>query len=349
MAHPQGEASIADVAAAFAAQEPVEDTPTEQLQTEEAEVEAEAKAEVAEEEAAAEAEVSETEEVPDEEESAEDEHVLEDIAPSQAPISWTAEEKAEFAELPPDMQRAIARRESQRETDFHSKTTELGEQRRQFDEAVKMAQDQLVERLTGADALHTQAMEMLGYGKEPDWNQLRVDLDRDDYRDVRDRWEDQQRALKEFETKRQELAAGEQQELQQKQQAHIQREVAKTEAEWPEFANPTTRQPAVDRLFGYLHSEGVTPEQTAQMVDANFIRISRKAMAYDALQRAKPQITTKVRQARKTTKPGAAKQKAASKVESVRTAMKQARDAQGTHKEIGSLAAVFSAMRQPQE
>jgi len=55
-----------------------------------------------------------------------------DAAP-QPPAAWSAEEKAEFAKLPPELQRSIARRETERETAFFGKTNELAEQRKRFD------------------------------------------------------------------------------------------------------------------------------------------------------------------------------------------------------------------------
>jgi hypothetical protein len=52
---------------------------------------------------------------------------------AKAPATWTAEEKAEFSKLPPTVQSAIARRESDREKAFHQKTSEFSEVRKTLD------------------------------------------------------------------------------------------------------------------------------------------------------------------------------------------------------------------------
>lgn len=50
-----------------------------------------------------------------------------------APVSWSAEEKAVFAELPPEVQDIIARRESERDKGFSQKAEQLSERAKSYE------------------------------------------------------------------------------------------------------------------------------------------------------------------------------------------------------------------------
>lgn len=54
-------------------------------------------------------------------------------APILAPVSWSAEDKAEFDKLPPAAQKIIARRESERDKAFQQKANETAELKRRYD------------------------------------------------------------------------------------------------------------------------------------------------------------------------------------------------------------------------
>lgn len=85
-----------------------------------------------------EAPVAEDDEIPDEGEP-EAENTDEQDEPAQpaidAPVSWNAEDKALFAQLPPEAQAVIARRESERDKAVQSKATEAAEARKQREQA----------------------------------------------------------------------------------------------------------------------------------------------------------------------------------------------------------------------
>lgn len=70
---------------------------------------------------------AEAEEVEADEEEVEIE--AEDLPPIEAPISWTAEEKAKFADLPRDLQVTVTRREADREKFVQSKAQEAAQAR----------------------------------------------------------------------------------------------------------------------------------------------------------------------------------------------------------------------------
>jgi hypothetical protein len=76
---------------------------------------------------------------PDSAEEAEDEPTVEeevdDLPPIEAPVSWDAEAKAKFAELPRDAQEVIAKRESEREKFVQSKSQEAARAKQEAEQA----------------------------------------------------------------------------------------------------------------------------------------------------------------------------------------------------------------------
>ena len=58
-----------------------------------------------------------------------------------APVGFSDEDRAWFATLPPDAQRAIARRESDRESEFGRKSQEIAESRKQYEALDKVISD----------------------------------------------------------------------------------------------------------------------------------------------------------------------------------------------------------------
>jgi uncharacterized protein YeaO (DUF488 family) len=76
---------------------------------------------------------------PDGTEEADDEPTLEeevdDLPPIDAPVSWDAEAKAKFAELPRDAQEVIAKRESEREKFVQSKSQEAARAKQEAEQA----------------------------------------------------------------------------------------------------------------------------------------------------------------------------------------------------------------------
>lgn len=71
-----------------------------------------------------------------------------------APVSWTAEEKALFAKLPPDLRQTVARRESEREKAFTAKMQETAEHRKVAESFLEVAQPYMpMIKAEGGDAV----------------------------------------------------------------------------------------------------------------------------------------------------------------------------------------------------
>lgn len=86
----------------------------------------EAPAEIPEEEQ----EITDEAEEPEAEAEEEPEVEAEDLPPIDPPVSWTAEEKAKFAELPRDLQETLTRREGEREKFVQTKAQEAAQKER---------------------------------------------------------------------------------------------------------------------------------------------------------------------------------------------------------------------------
>lgn len=342
-AHPETGALTTDNAAALIANlhsepdAPSESTePAQEAETQDQVVETESAGEVESQDEAVEYEA-------EAEESAEEVEIEEvDSSPSlAAPVSWSAEEKAEFADLPENVQRVVAGREAERDRAFQTKTTELGERNKQLDEAVKIAEQQSLGQMQQAQALMAQAFEAAGFTQEPNWAEVRATYDREDYQDMRDAWDDSQRRLGKFQQDYGQMQQHATQQQQQKYAEYVSAENSKTADRWPEFANTETKATAVEGLLGYLETQGVPRSQTIHLVDANMISIVRKAMELDALKANNPKVKKKVKSAPKMAKPGSPKTKSRAKVENVRDALK---NAAGSHN-ARDIAGVFAALR----
>lgn len=72
---------------------------------------------------------------PEAEDEPEEEAVADDQPPIDAPVSWTAEEKERFKDLPREMQETLSRRESERERFVQSKAQEAARARSESEQA----------------------------------------------------------------------------------------------------------------------------------------------------------------------------------------------------------------------
>jgi hypothetical protein len=83
--------------------------------------------------------------------------------PIAAPVSWTAEEKARFGELPREVQETITRREGEREKFVQSKASEAAQARQTAERdaiAVKQIAQQHAEGVPAYLAVHSRAAEL---------------------------------------------------------------------------------------------------------------------------------------------------------------------------------------------
>lgn len=202
-----------------------------------------------------------------------------------------------------------------RESDYRRKTTELAEQRRQFQaeaQAIAAQRQQFAEAFQRLEAEYKAIQ-----GPEPDWQRLAQE-DPIGFTIQKHQWDMQQQKLaglrQQAEQAMQQQAAHRQQEYQQ----WLASENEKLVKAIPAWSDPQKGPQIKKEIAEYAKGLGLGSEQLANL-DALSVLTLRKAMAYDKLQANKPGVMKKIVKAPKTVKPGTAQPKAAAS-QKVRTA-----------------------------
>lgn len=101
----------------------------------------------------------------------------------------------------------------------------------------------------------------------------------------------------------------------------------------PEWKDPAVRAKESQEIVDWMKKQGATPEQVQAIDESTALQIAivRRAMLFDRLQQAKPQIENKVRQAPKIVKPGqAAQDSKAEQLQNLKQSMKKTGGKNGT-------------------
>lgn len=228
------------------------------------------------------------------------------IAP---PVSWNAEDKAMFATLPPEAQRAIADRESQREKFVQSKATEAAEARR----AVEATQAQ-------ASQLHQNYMQTLAQllpevPAQPDTNLLRqgeegaaLFYDQQAYREA---VVAQHQAVQQLMTQAGQAQAEQDRQARAAYDAEQHAFLSDPEKGIPGWSDPETRAALAKDITAAAETLGYTAERLAD-VDATDVKalyavsqLKAKADKWDALQKQKMATVRAAKDLPKVAKPNA--------------------------------------------
>lgn len=188
------------------------------------------------------------------------------------PSSWSSEDAAVFQKLPPDAQAVIARRESERDRDYHAKTQEIAAER----SAIGQAQDTYARSLQQLLALTVPDLQQL---QNLDWQRLSVEQPAEYVRLSAHRDALRQRV---------DALQGEQQRLAQQQQAIEAQQRAEIIAQQrqvlvqrvPEFRDPQKAQKLTADLTQAAAHYGIRPEELAGVIDARQIEVMRDAMQW---------------------------------------------------------------------
>jgi hypothetical protein len=224
------------------------------------------------------------------------------------PVSWTAEEKATFAELPPAQQKIIARREAERESFLQTKANEA----KQVRETVTEQANQHIQQLQAAFAQNLQAL--LPQIPEKPSHMLSVD---DPYA-YAEQMEAHEWAVAQHQWAQQQLQTiGAQQ--QQKAQAEARQkadEMRTTLAEkWPEFLSPASGPKLQQELGSIMTELGLGDLNNADAGDILALKeVSgwrAKAQKYDTLMAQKMDRVRAAKDLPKVTRPGSAQPKGA--------------------------------------
>lgn len=227
-----------------------------------------------------------------------------DLPPIDAPVSWDAEAREKFAELPRDVQEYVAKRESERERFVQQKSQEATRAQR---EAAQQAMSQLA-RIEQGYAQQYQVLAQQFDVPEPDIALLATDpqtyaLQAKRYQNAQAQRQEMQQAAEYY---AQQAAAREE----HIQQAEYAAQAQVITEQFPEYADPTTGPKLREELSGVARELGYPPELIAQ-ARATDILAMRKAAEWkakaDRLDAMNRKTMEKVRAAKglpKSVKPG---------------------------------------------
>lgn len=233
--------------------------------------------------------------VPSDEEEGQEPEAEEDSDPSaiKPPDSWSAKEKAEiFAQLPPEAQEVIARRESEQNAAFTRKTQELAEHRHAIEATLGEIQNERaryaenIEQLLFVAAPEVQQYQNINWQllaqERPD-EYVRLSAQRDA---LRGRIGGMQQELARVREQSQMAAA---QQFAQLRQSEAMALVEKI----PEFADPQKGPAKANAMRGWLRQRGFNDQEISQVVDHRVLLVVDEAMQADRVQQARRQAESK--------------------------------------------------------
>ena len=257
--------------------EPAVETPIEQLSDE-------AKAD----RIANEAEPEPAEVVAGDDEATETSETTEEPAKAiEPPTSWNADAKERFKALPPELQRYVADRESERDRGLSKTQQEAAEARKAFEanaEAVQQERQALLQRLNSSIGYVETVDPIIAKGRKTDWAQAI----RDNPAAMADLVEYQQReaGLKQQVQMRQELQSRMEQDAIRKADEDL-----KSKLDF--WGDKDKRSAFQSELRKYLQDEGYRPEEIAGVSDSRSVITARKAMLYDQMMAQQKTIAAK--------------------------------------------------------
>lgn len=262
---------------------------------------------------------------------------VDELPPIEAPVSWDAEAKAKFAELPRDTQEYLAKREGERERFVQQKSQEAA---RAKQESERAAYQQLAEIERGY-AQHIESLASQFTVREPDMALLAENPAL--YAQQARAYQNAQAQQQQLQRQAQELAEqARQRDAYAEQQYHAQQQQILVES-FPEYLDPTTGPKLQQELSAVAREMGYSPELIAQARADDILAMKAaadwraKAQKYDALMSQK---MAKVRSAKglpKVATPGVAQGSEQSRQARATAAFDRAKSA----KSIGDRAEAF--------
>ena len=205
-----------------------------------------------------------------------------------APATWTPEEKALFGQLPPALQQAVARRETERERFVHAKTQETAQTRHNLDLFSQWISQNLDR------SLQTAQMLMEGDYASIDWQRLKQS-DPTTHAKLEERYRARYAKLARAAAENRQMA-----ELGQLQARQIegQRLEGEFDAAMPQvvaMVGANVSKTAVsDTVAAYLRHLGAPPEHVGGVTHAYQLTMAVKAMLWDQATHARARAAQKV-------------------------------------------------------
>lgn len=220
-----------------------------------------------------------------------------DASAIQAPVSWSKEHREIFDTLPPEAQHVIVERERERDKGFQVKATELANERKALQ---ALEQQTILERQMYAEDLINRISEIMVPPDEglldpnsPGYNPAEYYAQQDAYAEHAAQLENMQQRASAYN------ALAEHNEKFAAVEHMKQNELALLDA-IPEWQDMDKRHMIID--YGGFHGFSPDEVQSASPIE---VSILTKAMKFDELMAAKPDMRSKLKRAPRVQKPGA--------------------------------------------
>lgn len=210
-----------------------------------------------------------------------------------------------------------------------NKAREAAEAQKAFETKAREAEQALVQRFEQAEQLAKfAAEELLAEYRGIDWAQLDQHPDQGAVAALKMKFQERQQkilnSLGAIQQQRAQLQQKSAAEAQAAQQAIVARETERLHTYIPEWKDPVARAKDDAEMTTWALNSGFSKEELGTFVMAHHINTVRKAMLYDKLQSAKPEVENKVRTAPKLVKPGQAAPKGpAAELQSLRSEVRK--------------------------
>lgn len=240
------------------------------------------------------------------EDDIEDEAEADDLPPIEAPVSWDAEAKEKFAELPRDVQEYVAKREGERERFVQQKSQEATRAQR---EAEQTALAQLAQIEQG----YSQHFQQLAGQLQPQRpNPALLQHDPAQFYAQQAAYEDSIAQQQQLQQRASEYAQQAQMRQAQIEQAEHAEQARIITEHFPEYADPTTGPKLQAELSSVAKELGYPPELISQARAADILAMrtaaewKAKAARYDALNAKKMEKVRAAKGLPRVAKPGVA-------------------------------------------
>lgn len=245
-------------------------------------------------------------------------------SPIDAPVSWSDADKEAFASLPPDIQKALAARESERESlltrsnqdtvqkrrEYEALAQEVQAERQRYEQYLRPLIESYQQELQAADA----ALDRLLDPNDPTYDPteyMRQKARADRRREQIQAAQGEHQRMNEAHMKQQALALKE-------AVADAERRLIAAVPEWGKDQEKGRKE--IQAIRDYAKAQGVDARLADQMFQPEHVLIARKAMLYDKLMASKPAALKKAAEAPKVSKPGVSKPKRNAEAEQVSAA-----------------------------
>lgn len=239
-----------------------------------------------------------------------------------APKSWPAGMRAQFAQLPPDLQRVIADRETERDAAFNRQVNEAADKRRAAEAELQAASTERRHYLAGLSAVIGE----LANQTASDFADIRTTADleklasEDPARYLR--WQARREAILSAQAEAEALAERERREQEHHFQGYLDEQRRLLLEKMPELGDPRKVRAIMTEGTAYLREVGFTDSEIANVVDHRMSLVIRDALAFrQSRAAARTAAEKKVVGVPKVQKPGAGSDAKAGRSERDKAAM----------------------------